>query len=323
MNPDVASAIDRLLERGLLSADVAAQVGPVARGERVSVRTELRVLLYGGVLLIAGGVGKLVQENLDRLGPLTVAVVLGLAAFGCLVWTALHGPAFSKGEVVSPHLAFDYVLLLGVLLAASDLAYVEVRFTPLGDAWPYHFLIVAALSGALAFRYDSRMLFSVALGAIAAWRGVTVSLDALHLALPGGAPAPLRDNALACGLAFLLLGVVLARGTLKPHFEAVATHLGVFLALGALLSGSGPETGEELGYTLALLIVAFVLAIAAAAWRRYSLFVLGTLGAYIAFAILVVRARPGDELLTLILAVTSLSLVAGLVSLRKRFRESA
>jgi hypothetical protein len=60
------------------------------------------------------------------------------------------------------------MLLLGVLLASADLAYIEVKFTPLGDAWPWHLLIVAVLSGLLAFRCDSRVVFSFALTTFAA-----------------------------------------------------------------------------------------------------------------------------------------------------------
>src|SRR5208337_4466656 len=95
--------------------------------------------------------------------PVTVATAIGLAACVCFVWVVRASPAFSWGEQPSPHLAFDYLLLLGTLLVASDLAYVEVEFTPLGNNWPWHLFIVAAFCAALAFRYDSRVLFSLAL----------------------------------------------------------------------------------------------------------------------------------------------------------------
>src|SRR5436309_11882877 len=137
MNPDVADAIPRLVEAGILPPDAAPRLLRVARGELLSVHRELRTLLYIGVLLATGGVGLLVQENLDRLGPVTIAAAIGLAAAMALGWVARTAPPFSWRESPSPHLGFDYVLLLGVLLAAADLAYVEVRFTPLGAHWPW------------------------------------------------------------------------------------------------------------------------------------------------------------------------------------------
>ena len=51
MNPDVAAAVERLRADGVLAPDQATLFGAVARGERVSVRAELQLLLYGGVLL--------------------------------------------------------------------------------------------------------------------------------------------------------------------------------------------------------------------------------------------------------------------------------
>ncbi len=321
MSPDVAVAVEDLRRAGVLSAEAAAVVGPVARGERVSVRAELRALFYGGVLLVMAGVSWLVKENLDRLGPVAVAGGIGLAALLCLAWAFRVGPAFSLGEVASPNLAFDYVLLLGVLLVAAELAFVEAQFTALGASWPLHFLPVAALSVALAFRYDSRALFSLGLASIAAWRGVSVSLGAARMALPGAAPEALRWNALACGVAFVLVGIALGRSDLKPHFEGVATHLGTFLLLGALLSGCGVDTPSELAYTLALLCVAAGLAVVAARARRFSLFVLGTLGAYVALGFLIARMEPPVAIALLLLALSALGLVGGLIRARRFFRE--
>jgi len=80
VNPDVAAAVERLGREGTLTPGQAALFGRVARDELVSVRPELRAVLYGGVLAVMGGVGVLVQQNLDRLGPVAIAVGLWLWA---------------------------------------------------------------------------------------------------------------------------------------------------------------------------------------------------------------------------------------------------
>ncbi|HEY5907822.1 MAG TPA: DUF2157 domain-containing protein [Vicinamibacteria bacterium] len=322
MNPDVAAAIERLQADGVLSPDLAGLLRPVARGERVSVRTELRILLYAGVLLATGGVAVLVRENLDRLGPVAVAIGLTLAALLCLGWAVRRGPAYSPGPVESPHLAFDYVLLLGVLLASATLAYVEVQFTPLGDRWPWHFLFVALLAGALSVRYDSRSLFSLALGSLAAWRGVDVSQGAMQRALPGGAPEPLRREALLCGLVFLALGYGFSRGTVKPHFEGVATHFGALLLLGGLLSGCGLNSREELAYAAALLASGVALAAYGAGSRRFSLVTLGILGAYAAAMALMLWLELPATLYLLLFATSALGLLGGLLLVRRHLKEN-
>src|SRR4030095_4591081 len=138
-----------------------------------------------------------------------LAVARGRAAAAALVWVARVAPPFSWREVPSPNLVFDYMLLLGVLLAAADLAYIEMRFTPLGANWPWHLLIVAVFTGLAAFRFDSRVVFSLALSTFAAWRGVSVA----HLApdVWQSAGSSLRWNAIACGVLFVGLGFALKR----------------------------------------------------------------------------------------------------------------
>jgi Predicted membrane protein (DUF2157) len=321
VNPDVAAAVGRLRADGILPPDKAALFGEVARGERVSVRAELQVLLYAGVLLIAAGVGVLVRENLGRLGPVAIAAALAVAALACLGWVARVAPSFSRGEAPSPHFGFDYVLLLGILLVSADLAYVETQFTPLGAEWPLHLLVVAGLAALLAFRYDSRTLLSLALASFAAWRGVVISLRAAADSLQHGTPDELRWNALACGALFVLLGFALGRGTLKPHFEPVATHFGWLLVLGALASGGGLTTTMELLFLLALLAVSCGLAWRALVGRRFPLFVLGTLGAYLAVVMVLLRAKPRDSVAFLLIALSALGLVAALVRARSRIRE--
>ena len=214
--------------------------------------------------------GELVRQNLDRLGPVTITAALTVAALACLLWVARVAPPFSRGEAPSDRFGFDYVLLLGMLLVSADLAYVETQFTPLGASWPLHLLVVAGLAALLAFRYDSRTLFSLALASFAAWRGVAISLRAAGEAFWRGPSDELRMNALVCGAVFVLLGFLLGRGTVKPHFEPVATHLGWLLGLGALASGGGLTTSTELLLVLALLVVSAGLAGMAVVERRFS-----------------------------------------------------
>jgi hypothetical protein len=102
MNPDVLVAIDSLQAQGILPADKALHFSRVARRELVSVRQELRLLLYAGVLVTMAGVGLLVKEKLDQIGPVTIAAGLGLAALGSLVWVSRHAPPFSWDSLQLP-----------------------------------------------------------------------------------------------------------------------------------------------------------------------------------------------------------------------------
>ena len=144
MSPDVVRAVDELGSKGILPPHIVPRLRRIAAGELISIRRELEVLLYFGVALVVAGVGLLVKRNLARLGPLTVAIAIGAAAAGCLAW------CWRKGKRTD--LAFEYVLTLGALLVAADLAFIEVKFTPLGASWPWHLAIVAALYAVLPTR---------------------------------------------------------------------------------------------------------------------------------------------------------------------------
>ena len=318
MNPDVAAAIPKLVESGILPPREAPRLLRAARGELVSVHGELRALLYAGVLLITSGVGLLVKENLDRIGPAALATVLGLAAAAALAWVARVAPPFSWRQVPSPNLAFDYMLLLGVLLAAADLAYIEVKFTPLGAHWPWHLLIVALLAGLAAFRFDSRVVFSLALSTFAAWRGVSVAV--VNAGLWDRSENIVRWNAIGCGVLFVVLGFVLKEGDRKGHFEPVAVHLGWLLILGGLATGLG-ELEWWTFYAAGLLLCGIGLALGAYRCRRFPLFAFGVIAGYAALSRMILAVGEAEVFGCFWFLVTALLLLFGLIAAQRRMRE--
>jgi hypothetical protein len=320
VNPDVAAGVERLRGEGALEDLPANLFGRVARRELVTVRLEIRAALYLGVLLLTAGIGLFVKENHERIGPATIGVAIGILAAACLVWAARRSAPFAWGEATSAHAGFDYVLLLGALLVATDLGYLEAQFTLLARNWPWHLLVVALLYGLLAYRFDSKMLLSLALASFAAWRGIAVSIQ--RTSLGSGDPARLRVEALTSGALFAALGLASARAGKKAHFEDVYVNAGLVLAFGGLLSGVfvGREAGWG-GWLLALLLVFLAVAFAAFRARRTLPFALAVVAAWLGLQRIIfesVSAAPTGALL--VSAMTAAAALILVVSAHRKMR---
>jgi len=174
LDPDLVDAVDRLSAEGVIPAPAAPRLSRIVRGELASLRAEMRTLLYAGVTLVTAGAGLFVKQHYRQIGPVAITAALSLAAAACLATVARRSPPFSWRRVAPPGIAFEYVLLLGILLLGSDLAYVESQFRLLGPEWPYHLLLYAAIALVAAYRFDSPSVLSIALASFAAWRGVAV-----------------------------------------------------------------------------------------------------------------------------------------------------
>lgn len=320
MNRAVHEAIGFLRARSLLSPEQGALLGRLTRGELFSLRIELQATLWAGVTLIAGGAGLLVKEHLSQLGPLTIGAGIALVAALCLGYVVRAAPPYSRAAVPSPTLAFDYALLLGVLLVGTDLAWLEKQLAILGPAWPRHLLLLALLQLTLAFRYDSRLVLSLALASFAAWRGLSLSLAGANLLGTHG--APLRLNAMAVGALYVGTGALLRRADHKAHFEPTFVNVGLLLLLGAAVAGVfGEHAGAALpwGGVLAAAAAATILL----AWRarRSDCFAQGVIAALLG-VLRLISALHLAEIGFLLVSMVSFGALSLILLAHRRFREA-
>jgi hypothetical protein len=323
VNPDLVRAIASLKAGDVLSAEQAAFFDRVARRGLVSVRFEIRTLLYVGVLLLTSGVGVLVALHQEEIGPLAIAAGIALAAAGSLIWVARRAAPFSWGEVPSPSVAFDYVLLLGLLLVAADLAYVEVQFTVLGPRWAYHLLIVGVLYLLAAYRWDSRTALGLAVATLAAWRGLSVSL--VPAMIGPGVAADLRASAIVLGALYVGAAVLSVRLARKPHFEEVFASTGLLLLLGGLLSGVLDDRQAWSAWLVAVLLTAGGVMAVAFRLGRSLYFAVALVAAYLALVRLLFEpfryGRHADSIPLLLAALLGSAGLAVIFWAHRRMRE--
>jgi hypothetical protein len=217
-------------------------------GRVFSVHRELLIALYGCVTAVIAGVGLLVRNNLDRIGPVTLLMALLLAAALCYA-TAIRTQR--RGECRS--IAGDYVLLLGALLLSAALGYAEVQFRLLGAGWSRHLLLLAVVHAFTAYALDSKLVLSVALTSFASWLGVEATLG--NAWEPRHALLRLGWRALLCAAVFRAAGV--AHGRLQSRrdfldvFDHFAANFGFWGALALLFDAPTRWIGAALLAALA------------------------------------------------------------------------
>jgi hypothetical protein len=213
---------------GLIDEAATSRAVALERGSIFSVFEEVRFALYAAVAAITTGVGILVKENLDHIGPLTLIVTLALVAAACYgagIRTRLRRETRTIGG--------DYLLLLGALIMSADLGYAESQFHWLGSHWSWYLLTLAALHATTAYALDSRLVLSVSLTSLAGWFGVEGHIQNLFQL-----DNSIRNSgfqALACASVIFVWREVHGRLDGPPQFKEVfqqfAANLGFWGAL--------------------------------------------------------------------------------------------
>jgi hypothetical protein len=238
-----------LQSRGGLDAVTAARALALESRSLFSVFDELRAALYAAVALVITGVGILIKEHLDRIGPLTLIFALALAGAACYV------PAIrAKSRGTAPATVAEYVLLLGALIVSADVGYAESQFHWLGANWSRHLLLLAAFHALTAYVFGSRLVLSVALTSLAGWFGIERGPG--NLAPWQFATPELGLRALTCA-AVILAWRAIDRSSQRARFRPVFEHFAANLAFWGVLGWCSNDRLRVVGI-LALLVLAAI-----------------------------------------------------------------
>ena len=218
---------------GRIDDAAAAQAIALERGTLFSVSTELRICLYCGVAAVSGGIGLLLKNNLDRIGP--VAVTLGLAALAAVC----YGVSMRlMRRVAIGSMGPEYLLLLGALILSADVGYAESVYHLLGPHWQWYLLILALLHAATAYTFASTLVLSLSLTSLAAWFGVAMNVDVFlsNFHVSGW-------SALECAAVILVWREIHRRAGGMQKLQEVLEHFAMNLAFwGCIELCTQPET---------------------------------------------------------------------------------
>jgi hypothetical protein len=305
--------LERWLATGAITGEQYADIRELTRKERLSVCLELNALLYLGVVAFVGGIGWTVRVHFARLGDAAILIPLTMLLAGCFYYCFARAPAYSPKEVAPPSFAFDYVLYLACLVFAVELGYVEFRFHLLRSQWDHYLLVSALAYFALAYRFDNRLVLSLALATLGGWFGVRVA----HLGFFVG---DIRACALAYGGILALGGLWLERLGIKRHFVETYLHIATNVVLWALVSGVvAADLARARLWVLGLLGASGVAIVGGVRFRRFSFVVYGVVYGYLGLSDQLLRTIDSFTAGLAYVAVSSTIVIASLVVVARRF----
>jgi predicted membrane protein DUF2157 len=277
------------------------------RREVFSIYPELRIASWAGVLLLATAAGIVLKNNLDRIGPLALAIAIGLASAACYAWVWWRRARAS--------LVDDYVLLLGALLLSACVGFVESQFRVLGDVWQRHLFFLAIAHGVVAYAFRSRMVLSLSITAFAAWLGIEQQPVRIFTSDPPAA------QAILCAAILLVWRAIDRRLRPATDFSPLFEHFAANLGLSAGVALMVDDSTRVLGclWTIALAAGVIVWGVRT---RRESFVLYAFLYGVIAVDVLVVNAISDFEGLTLLFIVLStIAAIIGLILIHSRMKD--
>jgi hypothetical protein len=303
-------------EQGSISPEQCAYLTKLCRGEPFSLFLELNVLLYAGVLAFVAGLGWTVTTWSYQLGDALVVAILS-TILGASFWYCLsRAPAWSLAETPAPTAVFDYVLYLGSLVWCVELAYLENRFHVLSGEWDFYLLATAALFFFLAYRFDNRLVLSLAFSSLAGWFGLKVS----HW--PSHQDATYRQCALLYCLLVGVGGVLLQRRGVKQHFFGTYLNVLANVLFWALLSGVFNREGYGVWF-VALLIACGASLAWGLARRQFAFVAYSAIYGYVGVSSILIRSMTDEIVVMGYFVLTAIAMLTMLVQIARRFGTSA
>ncbi len=292
-----------------------------------SVHWEIKTLLYVGVLLLTGGLGLLIYENIDTIGHQFVLMLIAAICLGCFYYCLKNKLPFSKDRVQSPNSFFDYILLLASTSLLIFVGYLQFEYKVFGTNYGMVTFIPMLALFFIAYYFDHLGILSMAIANFAVWMGVSVTPKQLLLNSD--------FNSETIIYTYLVLGILLIAGAYasqyfnyKKHFKFSYQHYGIHVAYIALLAGYFYYYNSVIAaaFMLGILLLSFLMYNDAFKNKSFYFLLLVVLYSYIALSSLVIRAFMGVGdvgavyLVLLYFIGSGIGLIFLLISLNKKLK---
>lgn len=227
---------DNLHKAGLISEASLQNTNNPKRTRIISLFTELKILLYTGILLLTAGVSILVYKNIDTIGHQAILLAIALVCAGCFYWCFKTKAPFSFEKIESPTPYFDYILLLGCLLLLTFIAYIQFQYNAFSDRFGLATFIPMIILFITAYLFDNIGILSLAITNLAAWAGIAVTPTKI-LKQNNFNNGTIILTAICLGAFLCGMAIISATKKLKTHFSFTYNNFGINILFIALIAG--------------------------------------------------------------------------------------
>ncbi len=310
---------EELHDKELITNNQFEYLEAIRTNKVVSLYFELRLVLYLGIMLLTGGLGYLVYQNMGSLGHILSMILIAAGIVGCFYFVDKNALPYSNDEVKASHSYFDYILILGALLIIALFSYIIIYFE-LAKLISFSTIIGSAILLYLAYRYDSTALLSMGLVAFAAAVGINLS-PMNWIAGDLFETANLYTTAILLGILYCLVGYFSDKREIKAHFQFTYQNFGLMLYFIGLLSAIFMS---EIGIFFAVVLLLSAITIGYFSWikKEFLFFLYSAISGYIALTYLIYHildAADGEILMVYYIPFSCIGLVAYIVGNRKHF----
>ncbi|WP_339889074.1 DUF2157 domain-containing protein [uncultured Flavobacterium sp.] len=318
------NAAKKLFENGLISENEHQKVVAYRKLGIFSLHNELRAILYLSVVLITGGIGVLIYQNIDSIGHQVLLFLLLIAIGFCFYFSYKSAPKFAKTYTEFSNSMYDYLVLLGTILLCTFFGYLLYQYSVFGTQYGLVTLVPTVICFAIAYYFDNKSVLSIAITGLTAFIGVSINpqmilnFDLLN-------PKILGLSAITLGTILVAWSIYSEKNKLKTHFNFVfqtyAMHLIGLACLSNIIDGYWGV------FLLILFGSMFYFYLESVKQKAFSLFIFSILYAYIGFNVLLFHLLEnvdfGDlfELFVFIVPFYFIASIVGFIFLIKNFKK--
>lgn len=229
--------LERLKSELWINPEQFSQAEQDQKRNYFSVHHELLYLLYTSILLLSGGLGILVYQNIDTIGHTILILLLAVATIGLYIFLYKKYPGFSKTTQAFEHAGFYYLVLLAQIVLGILIGYIQYQYLIFGTYLEFVSISIAITAFITAYYFDNTSVLIIGITSFLATFGIIMTPAGMW-EYDGPEFSQIGLSTFIVGLVIIAWDYIAQRMELKKHFsntyQTYALHL-LFLSMFALL----------------------------------------------------------------------------------------